>query len=292
MGLFKKKKKEEVINININDNLETQDIQIDNMTERVEKMKEDLNMNVINKKYNLINKNNNIIIHDYYMCKIYGLASLDKTEYDLEIKDLEQGINAVNEKYDLLTKRLETIKNFGEENVVPYYDELNELLENLLGLQRNVLESIKDLSNTFYGKLSISTVNVCLDKSNEELADVSRNVFNKLGNDTLERCAEELYYHSGEMVYNFVREVVNVVKRSGNKEYIDKYTCEYFLNGDYIIALDEREWINLYNKVKYVLKMINTSHVDLYLKMNERFNDFEVVYLIIMLYGEKKAVKK
>ena len=64
----------------------------------------------------------------------------------------------------------------------------------------------------------------------------------------------------GISTYKLINTFVMYVKESGNEEYIRLYDRKYFLPSDVVISLDVKEWVELYNKLKFVLRLMNKNN--------------------------------
>ena len=73
------------------------------------------------------------------------------------------------------------------------------------------------------------------------------------------------------------------MKESGNQDFINSYDRKYFLPSDVVISLEINEWIELYNKLKFVLRMMNKNNKTTFLSYQELFDTFEAKYAILMM---------
>ena len=145
------------------------------------------------------------------------------------------------------------------------------------------------INNSSYGHLKISTVSVTINKNNEELEVLYNNIAQELkGFKSFEEAAEFIYYNSGDFIMNMVNSYINYIKESNNIDYISMYDKNYFLNSDVIISLEIKEWIELYNKLKFVIKQLAKYKTVSYPSCYDLFNSFEAKYAILMMRTERK----
>ena len=145
----------------------------------------------------------------------------------------------------------------------------------------------------FYKQLKITTVSVCINKTNEQLEDFFNLINEIVGNyRNMTEAAYNLYYSSGDFLVSFIKELVSDFALTGNKDYISKYTYSFFLDTDAVITLDINEWIDLYNKVKFAYKSLSSIEIDAYLRIKEKYNYFEAVYTILMMQAEISSNNK
>ena len=65
------------------------------------------------------------------------------------------------------------------------------------------------------------------------------------------------------------------------------YKKSYFLPSDVVISLDIKEWIELYNKLKFVFKQLSKYNTVSYPSCYDMFNAFEAKYAILMMRAER-----
>ncbi|MFA6628048.1 MAG: hypothetical protein WCT17_05920, partial [Bacilli bacterium] len=77
-----------------------------------------------------------------------------------------------------------------------------------------------------------------------------------------------------------------------NLRYIKAYPSHYFIKSDVVITLSFPEWIELYNRVKFVMKSavdVNLAHC---INFRQVFDQFELRYLILMMNLERSTQQK
>lgn len=294
MGLFgkkksrKKEKGKEEINIKIvNENdilFDTSNEDLNNTeTEKpIEVVKTDL-INI----FNIVIKNNKKITHEYYISKILSRVGLKDLDFNSQVIMMDKHVNRMKRDCFNLTRTIENIKSGLqiEEN------ELRKIYKQVFDLQafqNGVLHQLTEINNNSYSHLKISTVTITINKTNEELETLFNNINTELkGSRNFEEAAEYIYYNSGGFIDNLVDSYVEYVKASKNEEYINQYTRYYFLESDVIISMEIKEWIELYKKLKFVLKLMNSHNNNLYLNCYKLFNIFEAKYAILMMREEQ-----
>lgn len=291
MGLFNKKRKnknKEEINIAI-DNDDSLFLDQDNeelIPLEKEKDKEEMIYDLISVYKKIISKNNRTI-QEYYICKILSRVGLKDFEFNLQIVMIDKHINRLKKDcFDLsrLINNIEAGLQFEEDEIKKIYKRVMDLQ----AFQNGVFHQLSEINNNSYVHLKISTVTITLNKDNEELEMLYNNISNELkGFKTFEEAAEFIYFNSGDFIGNLVDSYVEYVKACNNSEYNDIYNKHYFMESDIIISMDIKEWIELYKKLKFVLKQMNNHKNDLYINCSKLFNIFEAKYAILMMRAEQ-----
>ena len=139
----------------------------------------------------------------------------------------------------------------------------------------NTVTELTEINNNSYGHLKISTVTITINKTNDELEKLYNNISNELkGFKTFSEAADFIFYNSGGFIDNLVSTYIKYVKNSNNQEFINTYNRTYFLPSDVVISLEFKEWIELYKRLKYVLRLMIDYKNKLYIEQQKylKFN--------------------
>lgn len=292
MGLFKKRKVEE-INLEIKDfkhkevenqsNLysENKDIKVD----RFSILSLDAKREMINNKFLLLQKSNYDLLNRYYLCKVFSRIAIKDKDFNLEMIRIDKNINRVRKELEKLQKQANEIK-YTDTTIDDLVGEINEKQRDLENFQKSIIDSVDNVRRKYYNYLKIATVNVCLNKSNFELECLLGDLNNFLDEyKNLNIAAEYIYYNSGVLIVKLINTLVDVINKQANIDYIKTYDFHYFLKSEVVITLEITEWIDLYNKVRFVVKL-NDLEVSKYQEVLDLYKQFEVRYLILMMYIE------
>lgn len=294
MGLFgkkkekKKEKNKEEINITIdnNDSLFLEQSEEEVIPLENEKTTEELISELTVTFNNIVSKNKRIV-QEYYICKILSRVGLKDFEFNLQVVMMDKHVNRMKKDCFDLSRVIDNIKaglQFKEEEIKKIYKKVMDLQ----AFQNGVFHQLSEINNNSYGHLKISTVTITINKTNEELEMLYNNISNELkGFKSFEEAAEFIYYNSGDFIDNLVNSYVEYVKTYNNSEYNTVYNKKYFMESDIIISMDIKEWIELYKKLKFVLKLMNNRDNNLYINCSKLFNIFEAKYAILMMRAEQ-----
>ena len=290
MGLFKRKKrlKEEKINIPIFQENNIDDVDV------IEEQNND-NIDLLDKKtdeelldelifvFNKITSKNDRIITEYYTIKILARIGLKNMDFNLQMMSMEKNVNRIKKDCFDINRLITQIKaglRFDRFEIEKLYKQVNDLY----AFQNGLLNQLNEVNSTSYGHLKIATVSVTINKTHEELEKLYYSICNELKSFTsFDEAAEFIFYNSGEFIDNLINTFIKYIKESGNSEYIEMYDRKYFLPSDVVISLDVKEWIELYNRLKFILKIMKKYDKLSFIGYQELFDTFEAKYAILMM---------
>lgn len=293
MGFFKKRKNKNKEEINLKIDTITEDIFLEEKNDEVKeevvevKTYEQLQEEVLY-DFQVITTKNIRMIKEYYICKIFSRVGLKDLEFNLQIISVDKNVNRIKKDHFYLSRIIDNIKaglKMEQEELEKIYKQVSDLK----AFQVGVLEHLTELNNGCYGYLKISTVTVTINKSNEELEVLYNSISKEISAfKSFEEASEYIYYNSGEFIEFIVKRYIDCINETTNNDLISMYTKSYFLPSDAVIALDIKEWIELYNKLKFVIKQLAKYKTVSYPSCYDLFNSFEAKYAILMMRTEKK----
>ncbi len=295
MGLFKKKKNKRTEEINLNINIDNDLSMEDNKKEMNSnfnlKSSDQLIDEIITNFKNVLNKNNQII-KDYYMCKIFSRVGLKDLDFNLQVITMDKHVNKLKRECFELSRIIDNIK-LGVELPIEQLIKIDNQVTELKAFQSGLFNQLIEINNASYGHLKITTVNVTINKSNQELEKLYNNISKELKDfKNFNDASDYIYFHSGDFVSEIVNNIVNCVKETNNEDYIFQYDKKYFIESDEIISLEYKEWIDLYNKCKFVLRLLKNYKTINYLNCIEQFDTLEAKYAILMMDAERNQNKR
>lgn len=293
MGLFKRKKKVKEEEIKIDFYQEKDIVNEDINDEQVEE-KIDLTINKSDEElldelifvFNKITSKNDRIITEYYTIKILARIGLKNMDFNLQMMSMEKNVNKIKKECFDLNRIINQIKaglKCNRDEIVKLHKQVNDLF----AFQNGLFNQLNEVNSTSYGHLKISTVSVTINKTHEELEKLYYNICNELRSfTTFEEAAEHIYYNSGEFIDNLIDNFIKNIKENGNQEQIELYDRKYFIPSDVIISLEIKEWIELYNRMKNVLRIMKKNNKLSFINFQELFDVFEAKYAILMMRAD------
>ena len=293
MGLFKRKKKVKEEEIKI-DFYQEKDIVNEDINDEPVEEKIDLTINKSDEElldelifvFNKITSKNDRIITEYYTIKILARIGLKNMDFNLQMMSMEKNVNKIKKECFDLNRIINQIKaglKCNRDEIVKLHKQVNDLF----AFQNGLFNQLNEVNSTSYGHLKISTVSVTINKTHEELEKLYYNICNELRSfTTFEEAAEHIFYNSGEFIDNLINNFIKNIKENGNQEQIELYDRKYFIPSDVIISLEIKEWIELYNRMKNVLRIMKKNNKLSFINFQELFDVFEAKYAILMMRAD------
>ncbi len=293
MGLFKRKKKVKEEEIKI-DFYQEKDIVNEDINDEPVEEKIDLTINKSDEElldelifvFNKIISKNDRIITEYYTIKILARIGLKNMDFNLQMMSMEKNVNKIKKECFDLNRIINQIKaglKCNRDEIVKLHKQVNDLF----AFQNGLFNQLNEVNSTSYGHLKISTVSVTINKTHEELEKLYYNICNELRSfTTFEEAAEHIFYNSGEFIDNLINNFIKNIKENGNQEQIELYDRKYFIPSDVIISLEIKEWIELYNRMKNVLRIMKKNNKLSFINFQELFDVFEAKYAILMMRAD------
>lgn len=236
-----------------------------------------------------IEERNNRLLKEYYICKIFSRVGLKDLDFNLQVISLDRHIDKLKTEYLEYQKILNANKeeiNIVDDEIIKVYKGVKDLY----GYQTGILGHLQEINNTTFGHLKITTVAVCMNKNKNDLEELYNHVMEELKTfKSFQEAAEYIYYNSGDFITNYVESLVNYISKSEQNDYITQYDLKYFIKSDVVITLEIKEWIDLYSKIKFVMKQLGNYDKKQYEKLIKNYNVLEARYAILMMHVENKG---
>lgn len=250
----------------------------------------------VTKKNKILDNINNFenksasLFHTYYFLKLFIKAATKDHKFNEQMLLIDKQINRIKKNYEDLKKRTDILKYVD----VIDEQELDEIYERINGLFDFYSDLNKDLTtiqSAYYRNLKMTSYSICNDKTYLELDTINKSILKTFDEfKTMQEAYDFIYYNSGELIVNCVKALVNCFENNANKTYIKTYRFEYFLDSDYVVVLKFTEWIELFNKIRYVMRTTNGVELFDYLNFKNYYQELEKRYIIMLIYNEMSRV--
>lgn len=216
----------------------------------------------------------------YFMDLFFVSIAKDKKvliirdDLKIRIKKVSSFIKEIKEKFidDILDKELNELYLLTDE-YIKYFFITKEMV---LFVKDNYYKNIKTISYAaFANKKSTELELLCKE------TEIRINEFKNI-HEVFDYCS----YHSGKLIVDTVNALVECFKKSNNREYIKTYNFKYFLDSDIIMQFDFIKWVNLFNKIKYIMNTTSNVEIFDFLKFDTLFRKLEKRYLLVLIYNE------
>jgi len=231
-------------------------------------------------------KKSSTMLHKYFFLKLFMKAALKDQKFNEQMMILDKHINRIKKVFEDLRKKtdvLKYLKDIGDLELEDVFIKINELYEFYRGLDKDVSK----FQNTYYRHLKMTSFSICNDKTYQELDTISKNV-NKMIDEykSIQDTYDYIYYNSGELIVDTINSLVQCFENSGNAQYISTYKYDYFIESDFVVVLKFTEWIELFTKLRYVLRTANKVELFDYLQFKNYYQELEKRYIIMLITNE------
>lgn len=296
INLFKRHKKKEQKEIIISQETvifpEKLDIYHEQSTEKVHKVPKYTTTelkNLIITNYQKAEKRLEKLIKDYYILKLFSRAATRSGRFNEKMLHLDKQLNYTKRLNEEIKRKMDIVKYMQDvtnEELMEIYDKVEQFLDQI---QQTQLEA-DDINLKHYNKIKLASAGIIINKNNFELEKFNREVNEFIYQyKSLQEAAEHVYYYSGDLIVQTVNSLVQSIKLAKNSDHIYNYDYNYFLESSTVITLSLPQWIELFNKIRYVLRTVSDVNVINYVDFKNYYQKLEVRYFILMLYMESKS---
>lgn len=226
------------------------------------------------------------ILHKYYFFKLFSKVAWKDEKFNKQILTAEQQMNRARKLYEEYKKKYDVMKYLNDLNqveLVELFRKTNELVD----FYTEVSHLMEHISKVYYLGLKMASYSIANEKKPSELEKLARKVNEFLdGYKSVQEAHDDVYYRSGELITSTITTLVECFKKNKNQNYILTYHYAYFLESEVIISFGYTEWVNLFNKIRYVMRTTNNVELFDYLNFAKLYGELEVRYLVMLIYHE------
>lgn len=286
MGLFKKRKVEEIVLLQDKKPVEPEPIPMVTPQEPVPAASKQ----EVLERYRYLQRENEEIMNAYYVCNIFSFIATKDSDYGHQMKAIDKHIKRLQDLHQAVADRLIALKTMDN----PAQEELEDLFDKVKEISlfhQGISNIIDDARKKYFNHLKIATLNACMNRKNIELEKIYRGLSSFLKDyKSLEEAANTIFYSSGEMIQGMVKALIQALELHRDPRYIRAYPFHYFLHSDVVITLTNAEWIDLYNKIRFVMKSASDANLSHCLEFRKYFDVFKIKYLILMMNLERSSI--
>ncbi len=276
----KKKTKEEVIHLEepMEEEIHVEEV----LPKSLEEIKEE-----IKNQHQYIQKNWTNFYRNFLISRFLIKINLRPTQSDEQLSILNQRIQELKTKIEEFNEQIQNIDKKTSSEI----DELEQNSLSAYAYMRGMESQINELFTNF-SEMKISSVHIFMNKSEEELEKLFKNIEEE-GKEysNYSQAADAVYYYSGDFLTNLVHHVVSLIEMTKNEKYIHAYPFSFFLPSEVVVTLSIKEWIDLYNHIKFSLKNYPMQKSSKYQKFIQELEKFEAKYTILMIRAENSTSK-
>lgn len=235
----------------------------------------------VKKIYNDLEKSKNNLIQKFYIFRVFEFSFDSNENLKNSLDTIEKHIALLNQNYDVLKKELERYEIDDVSITNAYmYDRLNQFHLYNLDLEK----SLDDIQKGYYKKLRAVSFSFCVNKSNLELSELVDDIQNFiLDYKDLETAVSFITYHSVTLITDTINHLLKILDKRSK----ERYDVKYFTNSEAFVCLSMGEWINLFNKLKYVINLYNIDR-NTFKEFFKLFDELELFYIILLIDFERE----
>jgi len=229
---------------------------------------------LINKYYKL-EKNIHDINTAYFTNKIFSQIAIKDQDFNNETLKVEKFRNRLLREFKNLNNDIRLLE-YRDDLTEDKYLDIADKLKNIAYFQDSIKNSLEQINRKYFAHLKIATLNICMNKNNREIETLYKSFKDYLQDfKNLTEAADYIYFNSGQLILATVDTLISSISN-------ETYDVNYFLPSNVIITLELKEWIDLYNKLRFVIKkekVVNQS-------LDQYYKEFELRYLLLMMNME------
>lgn len=227
------------------------------------------------------------VLQSFYFMELFYVSinkdkkvSLIRTELKERINKLSSFTSEINKKFiDGISEKELNSLYLETDEYIKYYNVTKEMV---LFVKNNYYKNIKTISYAAFANKKSSELELLCRET-----EIRINEFKNI-HEVYDFCS----YYSGDLIVETVTALVECFKKSNNREYIKTYNFKYFLDSDIIMQFDFIKWVNLFNKIKYVMKTTSKVEIFDFLKFDTLYRKLEKRYLLVLIYNEIENNRK
>lgn len=250
--------------------------EIEGIDAKKEKLKE---------RYEEFEKKIDSLYHAFSFLRLFSKAASKDNNYNEKMILVEKHINRIKKLHEDYKRRSDLIKYVDlNENEL---ESINNNLNVLFNFYEDISKELNEIKNHYYRHLKMTSYSICNDKSYQELDNINKSINNLISEyKNISEAHDYIYYNSGDLIVSTVKSFMECIENSNNYELKKNYKFNYFLSSDYVVAFSFPEWVELFTKIKYVMKIASKVELFDYLKFKKLYSELEIRYILMLIYNE------
>jgi hypothetical protein len=232
-------------------------------------------------------KKANSLFHTYNFLRLFSRSADKDNKYNEKMIILDKQINRMKKMYEDAKKKIDIIKYIEVEN--SELELIANIASDILLLFSEIENELDNIKGRYYKHLKMASFSICNDKSYQELDAINKNINQMISEyKHINDAYDFFYYNSGSLIVDTINALVACIQNSNNKDLKKDYDFSYFLNSDYVVAMTFAEWIELFTKIKYVMRVASKVELFDYLNFRELYTELEKRYILMLIFNEMK----
>ncbi len=223
--------------------------------------------------------------HNQNFLKLFARAANKDNKYHEKMKLLAKQIAKLKTSRSDFAPKLEAVKVMALSNAE--FENIASQLDDLLMLYLEANRNVNFIKEKNYKHLKMSSFSICNDKTSLELELLTSEVEKLiLSYKNIHTAYDHIFYNSGSLIVDTINALVECLQNSNNKELKNDYKYSYFLSSTIVLSLSFSEWVELFTKIKYVMRVASKVELFNYLKFKDLYSELEKRYILMLIFNE------
>lgn len=232
-------------------------------------------------------KKSSSLFHTYNFLRLFSRSADKDNKFNEKLMMIDKHINRMKKMHDDIKRRIDLIKYV--ELQESEMENINFSISEIFAFYRDIDTELDELKQKYYKHLKMTSFSICNDKSYQELDSINKSI-NKIIDEykNIADAYDYIFYNSGSLIVDTINALVECLENSNNKDLKKDYKYDYFLNSTFVVALSFPEWVELFTKIKYVMRVSSKVELFDYLKFKDLYIELEKRYILMLIYNEIK----
>lgn len=194
-----------------------------------------------------------------------------------EDAEARRRLDFARERYDTLVKLTEKYEND------KLSDDEKEICENqIINDCDSIYALLAEIKEEYFSIFKLITVMIINNKKDSEIEKFYENVKKTLKDyKTLSEARDYLFYHSGVVLEKFIGDLLAYVDLD-DEQVARRLPVKFLEKYQTIITLSFKEWVDIFNNIKFTLKYVGNINKTKYLNLIKKYERLEVIYFILL----------
>ncbi|MDD3171220.1 MAG: hypothetical protein PHO86_02745 [Bacilli bacterium] len=231
------------------------------------------------------------LLHQYHFLNLFSLAVTSSDNYQIDKLSIDKYVEQLVKQYESMKKANNSLKR---KKIVTdeMVDEIFYQLSDLHVYYHDLIDDLDKYKKSYYPNLKMASYTFCNEKTYNELIEYYDYVVEEINKyHSLQDTYDYICYNTGELITKTISGLISFMKKGLTKNYVAKFSMEYFLENEIIMYYDYPKWINLFSKINYVIKKSDKA---IFEDKNfiSNYQELEKKYIIVLIYNESQTMRK
>ncbi|HHU24221.1 MAG: hypothetical protein PHG08_09520 [Bacilli bacterium] len=161
--------------------------------------------------------------------------------------------------------------------------EINALYNQSANDCETILNMLAEIKEDIFPRFKLASMIIIDNMNNETLENFYEELKRVLSDfNNIDEACDYLYYHTGDMLSNFITDLLAYIKAYAPERLLRLIPIAYFESKQTIITLSFVDWVQIFNNIRFTLKYVGNLEKTKYQALMEQYRKLEVFYFIII----------